>query len=652
MTNNIQNVADAQSSNASVLSDWSRTSPPITKTGLPLGTKIYFNVLAKDQFDNISAYQSILFSLPNKVSGIGRAYRTVTRSQSGVFLYAVDNHNKLLIYSLADPASPALLGSLDGFYYARKILEYDANRLLIADGYAGLKAVDISTPTNPTLTNTVAMPLRSIGNPGYVEDVAFYGNFVFAADPLFGVATIDATNMNNPNFVTTPISSTTGVNALAISNSSLLINVGALLKTYDISNIPSITNQGQLNLSSSANDIISSGNSAFVATNAGLKIVDISNINIPFLIATLGNSVMQQSVLLNGKIYVASATSGTQIYDHTDHSLLGSFPSSYARAVVAYDDHMYVADQSDGLAVVDILSAPSLIRWIGGKPGSAVKTVKSGNYAFVADNFAGITVVDVSDPEFPNFVTTIPLAIVYDLQLFGTSLYVAAGTDGVKIYSIADPEVPTLAGTFASDLNVKGVLIQGGQIYVAHTTGLKIFDTTTLNLLGFITGPSSTSIALFGNYAYLAAGNEGVSILDVSNPAGIISFTALTTGITPVSDVKVGGGKIFVSSSRATNGIFVFGLSNPTVPNSISISGVQLPYVSKVETIGNHAYFFAGKTVKVLDYSNAGNVIAVGSYTSPGYLYGITIDSGLAYLANYEYGLSIMEHFPGMPDAP
>ena len=63
----------------------------------------------------------------------------------------------------------------------------------------------------------------------------------------------------------------------------------------------------------------------------------------------------------------------------------------------------YVADDYDGLAVVDIsdISNAVLDTWVL-SAGSAVDVHVDGQCCYVAGNYAGLRILDVSDPERPN----------------------------------------------------------------------------------------------------------------------------------------------------------------------------------------------------------------------------------------------------------
>jgi hypothetical protein len=75
---------------------------------------------------------------------------------------------------------------------------------------------------------------------------------------------------------------------------------------------------------------------------------------------------------------------------------------SYAEAVEVLGDYAYVADSYAGLRVIDV-SDPTLPVEIGGldTPGYALDVAVVGDLAYVADRHSGLRVIDVSDPTLP-----------------------------------------------------------------------------------------------------------------------------------------------------------------------------------------------------------------------------------------------------------
>lgn len=91
-----------------------------------------------------------------------------------------------------------------------------------------------------------------------------------------------------------------------------------------------------------------------------------------------------------------------------------------ARDVVVTGNTAYVADQVDGLQVIDI-SDPANPALLGSfnTSGFALGIAVAGNLVYIADSSSGLQIIDVSDPTTPSLVGT------YDTPGFAAAVVVA-----------------------------------------------------------------------------------------------------------------------------------------------------------------------------------------------------------------------------------
>jgi hypothetical protein len=186
-----------------------------------------------------------------------------------------------------------------------------------------------------------------------------------------------------------------------------------------------------------------------------------------------------------------------------------------------------VADQSAGLQVIDI-SDPSSPALAGSydTPGSSYDVVVSGDHACVADYGAGLQVINVSDPANPTLAGTYDTPDVsYGVVVSGDHAYVAVYNAGLCVIDISDPTNPALAGTYDTPGHAEGVAVAGDYAYVAdHEIGLQVIDIsdpTNPVLAGAYDAPFHSyyyEVAVVGDYAFVAVGS-GLQIMDISDPA-------------------------------------------------------------------------------------------------------------------------------------
>ena len=168
-----------------------------------------------------------------------------------------------------------------------------------------------------------------------------------------------------------------------------------------------------------------------------------------------------------------------------------------------------------------------------GSEGWALDVAVSGDYAYVAQNAAGLHVFDVSDPAHPAHVgaLTCPRGIT-NVVVAGHYAYAAWRAEsggGLYIIDVTDPASPVLAGTYASAGECNGVAVANGYAYLAESSGLRILDISdpsTPVLVGtYITSDTPWRIVVEGNLAYLvvqgfeAECGRQLQIIDVTSPA-------------------------------------------------------------------------------------------------------------------------------------
>ena len=238
---------------------------------------------------------------------------------------------------------------------------------------------------------------------------------------------------------------------------------------------------------------------------------------------------------------VADLHKGLRIIDVSDpsHMIEVGFVDTPGESyeVAVSGSYAYVADGDSGLRVIDI-SSPERPVEVGAvdTPGNAIGVAVSGDFAYVADAEEGLRIIDVSNPAGPTEVSAprwIPdaraVAIVDD-RAFVVSRFVPFGEwTQFRVLDISDPAAPGSVG--AKEITFRGdptdLALSGSFAYVTTSGvsgigsgGVEIIDLSNLlelQRVGLWEGPGEFSgLWLAGGHAYLAGGEGGVPILDVS----------------------------------------------------------------------------------------------------------------------------------------
>jgi hypothetical protein len=272
-----------------------------------------------------------------------------------------------------------------------------------------------------------------------------------------------------------------------------------------------------------------------------------------------------------------------------------------------------------------------------------------------------VYVYDVSDPTSPQLRNKVGDGESVDdpneISLDGNRAYVATKANGAKILDITNPLLASVLGTFRSPygrtIALKGVHSAGSLMFVAaEWYGLEIADVTNPARPTYVGGTNTVPGAPFGervwsdgHTAYLASNNEGFYVLDVSDPrrpARVGQDPIHVPG--SVVEVQVKDGLLYVAAGN--NGISVFDVSvNPQAP--VYQGTFTTTLAQKLDIVGRTVYVADGAAgLKVIDATNpqAMRLVAVGQFSTPGAVaYGVSVLDGYAYVACGAAGLQVFD---------
>ena len=188
----------------------------------------------------------------------------------------------------------------------------------------------------------------------------------------------------------------------------------------------------------------------------------------------------------------------------------------------------------------------------------------------------------------------------------GSLVYYGLGNK-LQIASFSNPQTPVKIGSvILSDIIEDLVRTSiGGNQHLVLSGGSKMWlinvqNPTTPSLVASVEvapGTTCEGIATSGTYAYIAAGDAGFRIYDISTP------------------------------------------SNPSFVTSID----SLEYCESVVISGQYAYVAAGSRSFIIDISNPSAPVYVGRMTGyGGYHQYVNVRSGYAYICNYDAGMQIV----------
>jgi hypothetical protein len=364
-----------------------------------------------------------------------------------------------------------------------------------------------------------------------------------------------------------------------------------------------------------ASDVKVVGTFAYLAiSNVGLLIVDVSDPANPRKVGAFGSPGQARSVTVAGDYaYLADGLAGFEIIDvrnPVNPVLAGaSAILTNVNQIAVRSNYLYIADGSAGLCVFDAGNQIDPIE-VAAFQGPAEHLAFDGDYAYVSEQ-GSICIVDISIQEHPVLLTSLTNTRAGDLAVTGGYLF-ALGGSGLDVYDLSNPINPVyLSSTFFSVFYVTRMCVENGKafisapgspdfqgdlllevdvsnpedpqvvrtfgggelgaavankfLYAAGSAGLSIFDLSIPTdyeqpISRFFTAAKPFNIVVQGNYAYLANGDSGLQIIDISNP-GQPTLAGSLTGRWPKFNVAAMGAYAFLEHVEAID------VSDPRMPH-------------------------------------------------------------------------------------
>ncbi len=262
-----------------------------------------------------------------------------------------------------------------------------------------------------------------------------------------------------------------------------------------------------------------------------------------------------------------------------------------------------------------------------------------GNYAYIADDSAGLKIVDISDPLNPVLTGKIQAPYYSSVDVSGNYAYLFdRGYYKFKAFNISDPANPVLAGSRNVSSSSYDLEVHDNYAYVALSSELDIIDISnpaTPNLTGKLVAGAGYGLSVNGNYAYVN-GDNAFKIVDISSPAEpkLIGKLNLNYG----KDVAVSNGYAFATSSEGITVIDIKKPASPILVNTFKTAGSA----SDITIIGKEAYVAISTGLQIIDISDPFKLVSEAVANTPGTAKGFAISGNYAYVASGNSGLQIL----------
>jgi hypothetical protein len=340
------------------------------------------------------------------------------------------------------------------------------------------------------------------------------------------------------------------------------------------------------------------------------------------------------------------------ISDKSNPLIVGTFDTDeFVMGVQVVGNIAYLANSYNGLRIVNVADPanPQLVA-TQGVTMAAVDLFVDGSFAYIVDG-SEITVIDVSTPSSPNPKDSFFIMGANSVYVSYPFAYVTVEElgpiqPGLWIINVTDPDSLTEEGRNETVTLASDVTVSGNYAYVANGSDLRIFNISdpTEPVEAGMSDTQAMSVDLKDTQLYLANGADGFSVIDVSDPESLSEIGTYTD----YASHKIHIFDTFIYSAGHEQGLHIVDVSAPANPaeiGSYQASGIPrgVFYSDSMVSIAATGDLWTPSTgLWIVDATMPSDPKKKGNYDSPGDTRAVFAEGNLAYLADSDFGLRVV----------
>jgi len=213
------------------------------------------------------------------------------------------------------------------------------------------------------------------------------------------------------------------------------------------------------------------------------------------------------------------------ISNASDPVIVGSFhDGGLPFAIESVGDIVYIADQVEGLRILNISNVSNPVQIEGYSGGGSYDMEIVDNLLLLADDDNGLVILNISIPSEPVFVSSYGSRCIH-LAVEGSVVY--ATINGLSLIDISDPEHPSLISNIEDGTGFWDPSVSDSVIYIANHDGhdgeLQVIDASNPShperLSEFDSEGKFQSFFAQDSFLYAVDYETGLYLLNVSNPS-------------------------------------------------------------------------------------------------------------------------------------
>jgi len=358
-------------------------------------------------------------------------------------------------------------------------------------------------------------------------------------------------------------------------------------------------------------------------------------------------------VVAQGSYTYVGAGGALLVYDCADPDnsiLVGSVhlgnrtASSMIKYLYAKDNYIYVANDFEGLWIIDVTDPtnPFKASWVVDVSDPLNPEITGSNtaidfsagisveddYVYICSPFtSSINIVNISNPSNPEFIENYILpgaGFTFNIQVQNETAFVTGDMSGIFIVDVSNPELPALLSNYIPPNwgmidQALDVVVSEGIMYIAGFSNIYIADvfdpSNPMHLAAYAIGDGfyHTNVAISGSLLSVATQNTGLYTMDVSDPSTPFVTDNTMTGAS-CTDVIVNDNYAYASQTH--NGTRVVDISDINDPTEVGFYGVWPDVTSYSSCFNNDELYVSGymTSAHVLDVANPLDPVEIATW--------------------------------------
>jgi hypothetical protein len=498
---------------------------------------------------------------------------------AGDILYMALSSAGFGAYNISDPSNlieldTGVTGNLsyDIAIYGDVLVLLDSRNTLLYNisDPTNLPSTPLSTIPNPNaVSSTLNGEVTLAGNIAYIVSGGTGTDMDF-------LRSINITDFRNPQILQTLILDENALGITLDGDLAYIANYNDDLKCFNIANPSDMTEIAQATHLGQAWHVAIAGEIAFVAAmTAGLRCIQVSALtSLTYSNHNVGMTTMDR-VTIEGDIAYCSSINQkyltcVDISDPSNPQLLGgiSFGDSNGVYDVEVRGEIVYAVVTQGLTQYGLVSlnvsnprSPKYITKTTLAGGSETLDV-AGDVVYIA---AGSLLYSYSvlDPSNPVQLQSTNLGILFrEIEVSGNYAYIAAANDGFVVVDIQNPRNIAQVGQLPF-LSANGLAVAGDVCYVVNNSHLISIDITepgTPSYLGtYALGSIGNKVDISGDIAAVAIDTSGVELVNISDPSNPTQIAVQDHGSSnDASDIAISGDYAYIADGNDQLGLLEF----------------------------------------------------------------------------------------------